>query len=164
MRLPLRAALLAVIAVIAVAACGGAAQPSAHQSTVVAWRDYVACVRTHGVPDMPDATVDDQGRADFPDSAPSVPDDAVRACGARVASLPTRSSPQPDVPMLARFAQCMRAQGIADWPDPTADGRFPLSRDLLDQWKGGPRWPQIEAAWHGPCSQYDPGGQLPVAT
>jgi hypothetical protein len=154
----------ALLAALAAAACGGAGQPSAHQGAVTAWREYVACVRAHGVPDMPDATVDDQGRADFPDSAPSVPGDAVRACGARVASLPTRSSPPPDVATLTRFAQCMRAQGIADWPDPTPDGRFALSRDLLDQWKGGPRWPRIEAAWHGPCSQYDPGGQLPLAS
>ena len=160
MRLLLRAALLAAFAAVA---CG-ASQPSAHQSTEAAWRDYVACVRTHGVPDMPDATVDDQGRADFPDSAPAVPGDVVLACGARVASLPTRSSPPPDVATLTRFARCMRAQGIADWPDPTPDGRFPLSRDLVDQWKGGPRWPQIEAAWSGPCRQYDPSGQVPLAT
>jgi hypothetical protein len=58
----------------------------------------------------------------------------------------------------------MRDQGIAEWPDPTPDGRFPLSADLLDQWKGGPRWPQIEAAWSGPCRQYDPSGQVPLAT
>jgi hypothetical protein len=161
MRLQFGAALL--LALVA-AACGDAAQSSAHQSTFAAWRDYVACVRTHGVPDMPEATIDDQDRADFPDSAPSVPGNVVRACGARVASMPTRSSPPPDVATLARFAQCMRAQGIADWPDPTPDGRFPLSRDLLDRWKAEPRWPQIEAAWHGPCGQYDPGGQLPLAS
>jgi hypothetical protein len=161
MRLQFRAALLAALAA---AACGGAAQPSAHQSTVAAWRGYVACVRTHGVPDMPDATIDDQGRADFPDSAPSVPGDVVRACGVRVASLPARFSPPPDVAAMTRFAQCMRAQGIAEWPDPTPDGRFPLSRDLLDRWKAEPRWQLIEAAWHGPCSQYDTGGQLPLAS
>jgi hypothetical protein len=157
-----RAALLAALA--AVAACDGGAQQPVHQGAAAAWHEYVACVRTHGVPDMPDATIDDQGRADFPASAPQVPGDAVQACGAGVASLPTRSSPPPDVAALARFSHCMRAQGVAEWPDPSPDGRFPLTPDLLDQWKGGPRWPLIEAAWHGPCRQYDPSGQVPLAT
>ena len=157
-----RAALRLALAVAA--ACGGPAQQPANQSTAAAWHEYVTCVRTHGVPDMPDATIDDQGRADFPASAPQVPGDAVRACGAGVASLPTRSAPAPDVAKLTHFAQCMRAQGIAEWPDPTPDGRFPLTTDLLDQWKGGPRWPLIEAAWNGACRQYDPSGQLPLAT
>lgn len=152
------------LALVTAGACGGGAQQPARQSAAAAWHEYVTCVRTHGVADMPDATVDDQGRADFPDSAPQVPGDVVRACGARVADLPTRQAALPDVATLTRFARCMRAQGVAEWPDPTPDGRFPLSADQLDQWKGGPRWPVIEAAWQGPCRQYDRSGQLPLAT
>jgi hypothetical protein len=111
---------------------------------------------------MPELPVDDQGRPGDPPSAPNVPDAAVRACGARVANLPTQVSPPPDVEMLTRLASCMRAQGVADWPDPSADGRFTLPPGL--QVKTGARWPQVEAAWHGPCRRYDPTGQLPLSS
>jgi hypothetical protein len=31
-----------------------------------------------------------------------------------------------DIAKLRDFAKCMRRQGLSDWPDPTADGLFPL--------------------------------------
>jgi hypothetical protein len=62
---------------------------------------------------------------------------------------------------MRQFAQCMRGHGIQDWPDPDAQGRFHLPSSL--QGKSSPRWPQIQAAWNGPCKRYDPSGSIRTA-
>jgi hypothetical protein len=85
------------IALFLLAACGGpAAQPHAAATAQVAaaWHRFAQCVRDHGVPDEPDPTVDDHGRATFPSSAPRVPDAAVQACSSNLDGSP-RSRPVP---------------------------------------------------------------------
>ena len=65
-----------------------------------------------------------------------------------------------NVALRTRFAQCMRQQGITDFPDPDARGRFhlPPSLDQGGNLKASPRWAQVQAAMDGPCKRYDPSG------
>jgi hypothetical protein len=80
------------------------------------------------------------------------------ACGGSA----QRPAPTPDVAMRIRFAQCMRQQGIADFPDPDPQGRFQLPQSLAQDGtlKSSPRWPQVQQAMDGPCRRYDPSGHI----
>lgn len=160
--------LTAFLAALALAAaCGPAAaqtpavQPSASPAAI--YRQFAQCVRDHGQPDFPDPTVDAQGRAQLPDDVPKPPDSVMQACASILnrlpASLRPRNSTPNDPAMMRRFAQCMRAHGIDDWPDPNADGSFTMP-PTLGNIKTNPRWSQIQAAWSGPCKQYDPSGHI----
>jgi hypothetical protein len=108
--------------------------------------------------------VDDQGRASFRDdaaraAAQQAPESAMAACASILDRLPASArDDHPDPQQMRMFAQCMRDHGIEDWPDPDAQGRFHLPPDLMG--KGSPRWPQIEAAWDGPCKRFDPSGSI----
>jgi hypothetical protein len=157
--------LLATLA-LAAAGCGtgtpaAAARPTANPVTI--WHEAAQCIRDHGMPDFPDPNVDAQGRGHLPDGVSPPPDAIVQACLPILNQLPPADRPgglQNDPAMMARFAQCMRAHGIQDWPDPNAAGDFPLPPSLAINMKRGPRWPQISAAWNGPCKQYDPSGNI----
>jgi hypothetical protein len=151
-------------ALLLLGGCGfGAAQQ--HPPTItVQDRLHTAaqCMRDHGYPDFPDPTLDANGKPQLPPGT-NVPDTIPAPCQALIdqaqqaAADAAGGSHQPthDVAKLRQFAQCMRDNGLEDWPDPDAQGRFHLPTDL--QGKGGPRWPAIQAAWSGPCAQYNPG-------
>jgi hypothetical protein len=161
------ASLLAVLAGLALAACGTGQQPAAAHSSVDevrVYRQFAQCVRDHGQPDFPDPTVDSHGQPHVPDDVPKPPDDVMQACVSILDQLPASVRPQhqdqhPDPAMMRRFAQCMRGHGIDDWPDPDDQGRFRFPPDLAN-FKSGPRWSQIRAAWDGPCKQYNPTGRI----
>lgn len=159
-------ALVIAAAALVLLACGGRPQASASTAALPAatsaWHRYVQCVRDHGVPDMPEPTIDDRGRASFPPSAPRVPDPVVQQCGPILDSLPSQPAARVDVALRTRFAQCMRQQGITDFPDPDQQGRFvlPPTLDQGGNLKSSPRWPQIQAAMDGPCKQYNPSGHI----
>ena len=160
--------LTAAAAAVLLAACSGPgqAQPAAVRGSadpVQVGHRFVLCARAHGQPDFPEPTWDAQGRPHLP---PGVePSSQVRqACGSILNDLPPQlregsGTPRNDPAMMRRFAACMRAHGIADWPDPNADGDFPLPPSLAANVKGGPRLPQIQAARSG-CRQYDPSGHI----
>jgi hypothetical protein len=57
---------------------------------------------------------------------------------------------------LRRFAQCMRAHGLSDWPDPKADGSF----DLPQRLRAGK---QVFKTQLAACRQYMTGGQILVS-
>lgn len=157
--------LVAVTAPLLVLACGGPQPhpPAATGSAAAsAWHRYAQCVRDHGVTAMPDPTVDDRGHAAFPSDAPRVPDAVTQQCGSILDGLPTQPTTSVDVATRIRFAQCMRQQGIADFPDPDARGRFqlPPSLDQGGNLKSSPRWAQVRAAMDGPCRQYNPSGHI----
>jgi hypothetical protein len=138
-----------------------AAGPSANPAQV--YHQFAQCVRDHGHPDFPDPTVDAQGQPQLPDGVAKPDDGVVQACRSFLSQLPASNrpnNPPPDPAMMRRFAQCMRDHGIDDWPDPDAQGRFTFPSSLGANLKVGPRWPQIQAAWNGPCKQYDPTGHI----
>lgn len=134
------------------------------------------CIRNNGVPDFPDPTVD-QGRLNLPEDqlqaleqkySQQVLDQAQQSCQALMDRLPesaisgeteeqggNQQEPGPgDVEALKRFAQCIRDNGIPDWPDPKADGSFPLIGTPLEREGKSDR---VGAAV-GKCQQHWSGG------
>jgi len=150
--------LLAGAALAALSACGNASQagtPPGAQQAAVAMRAFARCVRSHGQQDFPDPQVAN-GIPSFPDSAPRVLPIAQHACGRIVSSIPSRfTSTQPvsstDLQTLLKFARCMRAQGLHDWPDPNALGEFPLDQHLRQQGK------QLIGSAGRTCERLTPG-------
>jgi hypothetical protein len=168
---------LAAAAGICVLACGAPARPgqpqsagqasaSVHDQAAPVWHRLVECARQNGMPDLPDPTIDDRGQAHFPNGDPSPPPSVQQACRAIYDQLPAqvRSDGQSaaDVESLRKFAACRRDRGITDWPDPDPQGTFHLPPNLSGNLKQGPRWPQIQAAWNGPCRRYDTSGHIDV--
>jgi hypothetical protein len=160
--------LIGLVAALALAAACGtaaaqtpAAQPSADPAAI--YRQFAQCVRDHGQPDFPDPTLDSQGQPQLPPGVEKPPTSIMQACASILnrlpASLRPRSATANDPAMMRRFAQCMRAHGIDDWPDPNADGTFTMP-PTLGNIKTNPRWSRIQAAWTGPCRQYNPSGHI----
>ena len=127
-----------VAGVLLAAGCTGGNPPS--QVTTVdatqAWRAFVACARANGKPSWPDPVVDTStGQATFPETAGFTPKEefeVVRdACGRELDSLPPQANPlarpvvgPSELAMKLRDAQCMRDNGVPEWPDPGADGYY----------------------------------------
>lgn len=165
MNLPnLSAITVAVVAVGLIAACGQAPQPQPETPAQI-WHELVACARAHGDPSMPDPVIDSQGRATFPPGA-QPPSQATRqACQSIYDRLPAsvrNGSNAPDIQMELKFAACMRRQGLTDWPDPDANGDYPLPPDLITTSKSGPVWDRIHIAWDA-CRAYNPTGSISVS-
>jgi hypothetical protein len=116
------------------------ANPSsdARSRAIAAWRDVTACFRDHGF-SAPDAQIDEQGNATFPADTPRVPDDVITACQAVLDRLPNQTGDQgpsaADIQKRRQFAVCMRDHGVAAWPDPDPDGRFPNTPALAAEGK-----------------------------
>jgi hypothetical protein len=133
-----------VTGTVLLAACGGSHVASGSSSASLdarstsVLRAYARCVRAHGLEDFPDPQIGSDGVPRFPDSAPRVPVSAQNACRAEAQRIPadytaTTAVSTADFQKLLRFARCVRAHGIPDWPDPNALGEFPIT-------------PRIEAA------------------
>src|SRR5437660_2101122 len=152
-------------AILVVAGCGAGASPSAQPSANPAQlaRQFTQCVRDPGDPNFPDPTVDAQGRPQLPPGTATPPAETMSACQAQLnrAQTAINRSEQPDVATMLRLAQCLRAHGIPDWPDPDAQGRFHLPADLV---RAGVKQ-QLRDALSGPCRQYDlSGATVPLET
>jgi hypothetical protein len=153
---------------LAAAACGVGTQPAAAArptaNPAVVYRQFAQCIRDHGVPDFPDPVLDAQGQPQLPDGVQKPAPAIMDACASILNQLPSSQRPRNSTPndpaMMRRFAICMRAHGIDDWPDPNPDGEFALPPSFGDNLKTSPRWPQVQAAWNGPCKQYDPSGHI----
>ena len=107
------------------------------QDVVAVWRQLVACARANGMPNLPDPQIDSNGQAHFPSGTPDPPQSARRACQSIYDRLPASARgdterPPADIQALLRFARCMREHGMADFPDPKADGTFPLTGTLRE--------------------------------
>ena len=131
----------------------GSASPSptvmSNDQVLAIGREAAQCMRQHGIPDFPDPVVDQHGQIQLPDTAAgnnakqemgSHPE-AQQACEPILERIPpnqrgTSRGPgqfsQEDLANLLKFAQCMRRSGIPEWPDPKADGSFPLSGTPLE--------------------------------
>jgi hypothetical protein len=157
------------------AACASGSPPAANtgqsqtqQATFQVMQRYSACAREHGATEMPDPVIAADGSVDWP-NAPGLshlPQPVRDACDAILNDLPASArigqpSARPDVPLLRRFAQCMRTQPqMSDWPDPDANGTFHLPADLGG--KNGPRQPAFLSA-RAACARFNPSGQLQLA-
>ena len=142
-----RAGLLAIATAVAgvlVAGCsGGPADPgvagvssataSPSQSATVSGEaealQYAACMRSHGVPDFPDPTVQN-GSVGFSITAGDGVDQnspqyqsARQACSS-LRGGGTANSGSGNLAKELKFAQCMRSHGVPDFPDPNKNGGF----------------------------------------
>jgi hypothetical protein len=176
-------AAIALAGLLAVPACGAAghgagagASPSAtamsdaRLQTLV--NDLVRCIREHGAPGMPDVRVQnghviqpDENSAD--NATKQNVDAALQACQKEKDRIPPaalgdgsdssskKAGPTAaDVPKLRQFAKCMRENGLPDFPDPKADGSFPLAGSPLEREGKSPR---VIAGMQA-CRKYWDGG------
>ena len=154
---------LIATSIVLLAGCGHPA-PAQSETTAQIWHELVACARSHGYPNLPDPTIDSQGLPHLPPGT-DVPKQAPAACQSIFNRLPAsirnRGGSPPDIAMEIRFAQCMRAQGLTDWPDPNANGDYPLPPDLRTDTKSGPLWDRIRTAWDA-CRSFNPAGHISV--
>ena len=142
-----RAGLLAIalaVAGVLVAGCSGgptdpgvagvsSATASPSQSATVSGEaealQYAACMRSHGVPDFPDPTVQN-GSVGFSVTAGDGVDQnspqyqsARQACSS-LRGGGTANSGSGNLAKELKFAQCMRSHGVPDFPDPNKNGGF----------------------------------------
>jgi hypothetical protein len=133
-------ALTAVFACTAVlaAACGGSSSPSGAstqvptlQSMTAKALSYAQCMRSHGIQNFPDPTVQDNSHAKgvgfnisggVDTSSPQFKS-AAKACQRQTGF----GQPNPAVlqAMMAdalKFADCMRSHGVTNYPDPVENG------------------------------------------
>jgi hypothetical protein len=114
-------AAVAGIALLA-AACGVSSPPlTATQVRYQKDLAYAQCMRSHGQPSFPDPT--SQGGFKFSDGLPSGPayQSAYTACKKVLpnGSVVTAAQLRRLMGTALKFAECMRAHGIANFPDPT---------------------------------------------
>jgi hypothetical protein len=108
---------------------------SGQQAAAAVLREFVRCARANGMPNLPDLRLDSNGQVSVPEGTPEPPKSVERACRSIWERLPASASgeqgrPPADIQALLRYARCMREHGVADFPDPGADGRFPLPASL----------------------------------
>jgi hypothetical protein len=126
---------------------GAGPSPSAmSDAEILAIGKQVAdCLRNNGIPDFPDPTVE-RGKLKLPEQAEGeleakytqqVLEQAEQSCRPLMDRLPQSavtedSGTKPgedgpvDVETMKRLAQCLRDNGIPEWPDPRPDGSFPI--------------------------------------
>jgi hypothetical protein len=129
--------------------------PGAPRASMLA---YARCMRAHGLTDFPDPGANgnlqlnaDQGSNLDPNSV------AFKAADAACKSLlpAPQAAPGGAKAQNLRYARCMRAHGISDFPDPKPDGTLQIQSSPgsdLD-----PNNPQYKAA-NDACKKYQPNG------
>jgi hypothetical protein len=113
--------LLAAACTVAIAACGSSSNlhTAAGRGGVAQGVEFADCMRSHGVPNFPDPS-SASGRTQFPQGSSPALEAAVRDCRA----LQPSGKGGPPAPTTAElraaraFAQCMRAHGLSQFPDP----------------------------------------------
>lgn len=140
------------VASVASSATLGASRPSSSPSAGPL--AYAECMRAHGVHDFPDP--DSSGDFDLSaggDLSPTNPSyqAAAVACSASgsagKSSVPALSPAQ--IAASVQFAQCMRAHGVTNYPDPDSNGQIPGVRHFgVD-----PTSPQFQTA-DAACAHY----------
>lgn len=113
--------------VLAIAACGSSSPPkTAESSGTQTPLAYVHCMRSHGVPQMPDpgAAGGIQLPADVNPASPAF-ESALASCARLMpaGASEARSAPsQQAIEQLLALSRCMRSHGVAEFPDPTLGG------------------------------------------
>jgi hypothetical protein len=110
------------------------------QSFASAAYKHAACMRSHGLPDFPDPQIENTStvhriRQALPPGVASSPKFAAarEACKGLLPEPNNGGPPQQADDERARaqyllaFAQCLRAHGVAGFPDPTAQGQLTLA-------------------------------------
>jgi hypothetical protein len=114
---------------------GATTTTSGQQNAAAVLQEFVRCARANGMPTLPDLRLDSNGQVSIPPGTPEPPKSVERACRSILERLPASARgdterPPADIQALVAYARCMREHGMADFPDPQADGRFPLPQSL----------------------------------
>jgi hypothetical protein len=116
---------LLVVPLLVLAACG---QNNPNHTTPVdeaeQGRAYAQCIRDNGVPDFPDPDADGQlrGPAHEKENDPKF-QAAQEKCRDLAPGGEHQKSDPATVAQMRKFSQCMRDNGLPDYPDPDPDGR-----------------------------------------
>jgi len=184
----LGAVALASAVTIAVGACSGssraapkvagagAGQGASASATTAApagnaaalWSAAAACMRQHGL-NVYDPTIDGQGQPQFDPTSQSIIRATAPAAFAAVrqscqAQLSAAAAATPsknqtvDLAGRTKFAQCMRAHGVSNWPDPSPQGGdFSLHQTGID-----PNAPAVTTAVSACRSALSPADQAAI--
>jgi hypothetical protein len=115
-------AAMACIALLATACRGGsslAASAAGGSARVQAALSYARCMRSHGVPDFPDP--DGNGNFTLPSSPVSTQETAANQVCNHLLDVGTQlnaAQQQHTLSQLVKYAQCVRAHGVPNFPDP----------------------------------------------
>ena len=133
-------------ALITAAAATGALTTSAEASGAspgAIWARWVQCAHHHGYPTLRDPTIQSNGSPNFGSQAADAKQAIAQltSCKSILRALPPSSlnpAPTPaQLHKLVQFSECMRRSGLPDWPDPHADGTFPLPPRIIQLGKRG---------------------------
>ncbi|CAN5244129.1 hypothetical protein BH20ACT24_BH20ACT24_04060 [soil metagenome] len=145
-RVPKRRLLTAcgLAALLVLAACGKASDGGKTADPAEAGRAFAQCMRASGVPDYPDP--DPSGRPGAGHDTFNRDDPTFKAANEKCRDLlPGGGEHDVQGPEaiqgLLKFAQCMRDNGVPDFPDPDADGKFPEAAE-----RGAHADPKFQAA------------------
>jgi hypothetical protein len=158
-------ALLAAVALVATACGGGGggASGSGGKSRYQQALAFSECMRAHGVPNFPDPggngdfTIQGGGPASHGQNQSIGGPQMTRAnreCAHLLPNggVPTAAQRQQMQRQGLRFAECMRAHGVSNFPDPpTGAGGGPVKLNL------NPRSPQFQSAQHACLRLLGPG-------
>jgi hypothetical protein len=144
---------LLLVLTLTIAACsqgGGKAQTADRQDAA---RQYAQCMRDNGVPDFPDPDPDGQFRGTSHDQQN---DPKFRAASDACSSLAPGGEHENTgdpafVNQMRKYAQCMRDNGVPDFPDPDANGQF---RGSSHEQQNDPKFRAASEA----CRRELPGG------
>ena len=160
-RPPVLITFAAVSVAVAVAACGSSARPSSsgRSSSYPQRLEFVVCMRSHGVPNLPDPSASGTAPSGSYNSFEGIvipttinmQSPAFLSAEHTCASLlPGAGGPKPAIPESVKLqalanAQCMRKHGVPNFPDPV----FPSSGGIAIQVGGpgdDPQSPAFQAA------------------
>jgi hypothetical protein len=109
---------------------------------------FAQCMRSNGVPNFPDHPI-------TPASGINIASPAYEHAQSACREYLPPSTPPPPTPESVReqlrlLAECMRANGVPNFPDPDANGniQFPASSPI-------PESPAFQHAQDGPCKKYN---------
>ncbi len=147
---------IAVLGGAVVAGCGSTGAPGRTAATArrgpSSGLQFSQCMRANGVPNFPDPGP--RGNQIGPGSGLNLQSPAGQLAFNACVKYLHQSGHSPPVPASVRrqelkLAQCMRANGVPNFPDPDANGdiQFPVTSPI-------PQSPAFQRAQNGPCKKY----------
>ncbi len=108
---------------------GASASPTATESGEAQALAYTACMRSHGVPNFPDPTVQNGSVGFNITGADGIDQNSPQYLSARQACQSLRgggtaNSGSANYAAEVKFSECMRSHGVTDFPDPNKNGGF----------------------------------------
>jgi len=145
---------------VATAMSGGPKASSNPTSTATPDKDtalkYAQCMRQHGLSWFPDPDSSGRTAVRIPNGTDKAKLDAANeACKQYAPPGPADGKADPQmVEQMRQLAKCMRANGVPNFPDPSADGSLAIDKSKVGSGPGDPTFDKAEAA----CSKYQPPG------